>query len=141
MKHTLTALALAGLTASAPVLAESPAVEAMEEYLMFAGAHAGIILPAQLPPEEWDNVTFIDTRDAGQFEAGHITGARHVEWREVLSRRDAIPADRPVIVYCNTGSLSAQAGFALRVAGMDNVRILQGGLEAWRAEHGEAGID
>jgi hypothetical protein len=37
---------------------------------------------------------------------------------------------------CNTGSLSAQAGFALRVAGWENVRILQGGMEEWRAKGG-----
>ena len=39
-------------------------------------------------------------------------------------------------IYCNTGSLSAQAGFALRVAGWDNVRILQGGMEEWKAKGG-----
>jgi rhodanese-related sulfurtransferase len=41
-----------------------------------------------------------------------------------------------VLIYCNTGSLSAQAGFALRVAGWENVRILQGGMEEWKAKGG-----
>ncbi|MGV0951581.1 MAG: rhodanese-like domain-containing protein [Azonexus sp.] len=39
-------------------------------------------------------------------------------------------------MYCNTGSLSAQAGFALRVAGYENVRILQGGFAEWKAKGG-----
>ena len=41
-----------------------------------------------------------------------------------------------VLIYCNTGTLSAQAGFALRVAGHDNVRILQGGFQEWKAKGG-----
>ena len=41
-----------------------------------------------------------------------------------------------MLVYCNTGTLSAQAGFALRVAGWENVRILQGGLSEWKATGG-----
>jgi rhodanese-related sulfurtransferase len=41
-----------------------------------------------------------------------------------------------VIIYCNTGSLSAQAGFPLRLLGWDNVRILQDGLVGWKAKGG-----
>jgi rhodanese-related sulfurtransferase len=59
-----------------------------------------------------------------------------MDWRTVLANRDQIPRDRPVIIYCNTGSLSAQAGFAMRVAGWDNLRILQGGMEEWKAKGG-----
>jgi rhodanese-related sulfurtransferase len=41
-----------------------------------------------------------------------------------------------VLLYCNTGTLSAQAGFALRVAGYENVRVLQGGYAEWKAKGG-----
>lgn len=37
---------------------------------------------------------------------------------------------------CNTGMLSAQAGFALRVSGWDKVRILQGGMARGQANGG-----
>jgi len=50
--------------------------------------------------------------------------------------RNTIPKDKPVLIYCNSGSLSAQAGFALRLAGWDNVRILQGGMDEWKAKGG-----
>ncbi|WP_414646244.1 hypothetical protein [Bradyrhizobium sp. 2S1] len=39
------------------------------------------------------------------------------------------------MLFCNTGSLSAQAAFALRVAGRENALVLQTGLdgsEKWR---------
>jgi hypothetical protein len=41
-----------------------------------------------------------------------------------------------VLIYCNTGNLSTQAGFALLVAGYENVKILQGGFEEWKAKGG-----
>lgn len=43
---------------------------------------------------------------------------------------ETIPKIQPVLTDCNTGPLSAQAGFALRVAAWDKPRILQGGFVA-----------
>jgi rhodanese-related sulfurtransferase len=60
----------------------------------------------------------------------------NIEWRQVLNKRQEIPKNKPVLIYCNTGSLSAQAGFALRMAGYDNLRILQGGFEEWKTKGG-----
>ncbi len=120
-----------GLTAPAISLANEDAIEAMAEYLMFQEYESGIILPQQIDQSVFDAVTFIDTRDAEQFEKQTIPGAVHIEWRQVLDRMDEIPTDRKVIVFCNTGSLSAQAAFALRVAGFDNVVVMQGGFLGW----------
>ena len=117
-----------------PALAESPAVKAMQDYMEFAPYEAGIIVPQQLSKEIFDSVVFIDTRDAAQFAAGSIPGARNIEWREVLSRISEIPKDKKVILFCNTGSLSAQAAFALRVAGRDNVLVLQTGFDGWKRD-------
>lgn len=124
------------LTAT-PALAENEElVEAMEGYLMFAQYHGATIRPEQIPAEDWENLTIIDTRDAGQYEEDHIPGAINIEWRRILERRNELPNDEPVLVYCNTGTLSAQAGLMLRLAGMDNVRILQGGFEGFKEAGG-----
>lgn len=119
------------LASFASARAEDAAVEAMQEYLDFANYEAGIIVPEQLTEEIFNGVLFVDTRDAGQFAAGTIPGAVNIEWRQVLERRDELPTDRKVVLVCNTGSLSAQAAFALRVAGMENVLVLQSGLQGW----------
>jgi len=110
--------------------------EAMEDYLAFTEYGSSVILPEQIPAEDWPNILVIDARDAAQFEADQIPGAVNIEWRQVVAQRDEIPRDQPVVIYCNTGSLSAQAGFALRLLGWDNVRILQDGLEGWKAKGG-----
>ena len=60
----------------------------------------------------------------------------NIEWRQVFARRSELPKDKPILIYCNTGTLSAQAGFALRIAGYDNLRILQGGMREWQAKGG-----
>lgn len=114
--------------------AENAAVKAMQEYMEFAPYEAGIIVPQQLTKDVFEGVIFIDTRDAGQFAKGTIPNARHIEWREVLTRIGEIPKDKKVVLFCNTGSLSAQAAFALRVAGHDNVLVLQTGIDGWRKD-------
>jgi rhodanese-related sulfurtransferase len=60
----------------------------------------------------------------------------NIEWRKLPGRRHDIPRDRTVLVYCNTGSLSAQAVFALRLLGWDNVKVLQEGILGWKAKGG-----
>ncbi len=114
----------------------SALAEAMEEYLEFTEYGSSVILPEQIPADDWSDIVVIDARDQAQFEAEHIPRAVNIEWRQVVARRDEIPNDQPVVIYCNTGSLSAQAGFALRLLGWDNVRILQDGLEGWKAKGG-----
>ena len=125
---SLTAL----LLSQQPVLANDAAVEAMGEYLMFQDYQSGIIMPQQIDQSIFERVVFIDTRSEEEFRVATIPGARHIEWREVIERIDDIPEDQKTILFCNTGALSAQAVFALRVAGRDNVLVLQGGFSGWQ---------
>ncbi len=134
LKHFFAAATVALAVQTPPALAQDAAIEAMQEYMMFSEYEAGIILPQQIDQTVFETALFVDTRDAGQFEAGTIPGAINVEWREVLDRIDEIPEDRMTILFCNTGSLSAQAAFALRVAGRENVLLLQTGFIGWQAD-------
>jgi rhodanese-related sulfurtransferase len=132
------AAVLTAATALTPCAWADPAaaIDEMEAYLEFVDYGGGVIFAEQIPADEWKKMLIIDARDAGQFAKGHIPGAINMDWRQILAKRSTIPKNRPVIVYCNTGSLSAQAGFAMRVAGWDNLRILQGGMEEWKAKGG-----
>jgi rhodanese-related sulfurtransferase len=112
------------------------ATDEMEAYLEFVDYGGGVIFAEQIPKDEWPKMVVIDARDPAQFTKGHIPGAINMDWRQVLAKRNTIPKNKPVLIYCNTGSLSAQAGFALRVAGWENVRILQGGMTEWQAKGG-----
>lgn len=127
-----------GLALCAPAWADNKAaaIDEMAGYLEFVEYGGATIFPEQIPKDEYAKMMVIDARDAAQFSAAHIPGAVNIEWRQVLAKSSQIPKNKPVLIYCNTGSLSAQAGFALRVAGWDNVRILQGGFAEWQAKGG-----
>ena len=125
-------MGLGAMLALPPSAKADPVIEAMQDYMMFQEYTAGIILPQQLDKSVFDAALFIDTRSEGQFVAGTIPGAINIEWRVVLDRIGDIPDGRLTILFCNSGSLSAQAVFALRVAGKRTVVVLQTGIDGWR---------
>lgn len=112
---------------------DAAAAEALEAYFDFVDYQGGNIGLGQIPDDQWARYVVIDTRDAAQFAKGHIPGAKNIEWRRVVAERAHIPKDKPVLVYCNTGTLSSQAGLALRVLGWENLQILHGGFEEYKA--------
>ena len=139
LRPLLFAIALAvplSFPLSAPAQENPAAVKAIEEYLDFSEYGSSLIWPEQIPAEDWKNVFVVDARDAAQYAKGHIPGAVNIEWRQAVARRGELPKDRMVVVYCNSGSLSAQAVFALRLLGYDNVKVLQDGYEGWKAKGG-----
>ncbi|WP_197919123.1 rhodanese-like domain-containing protein [Thiosulfatihalobacter marinus] len=134
LKHLFAASTIALSMSALPALAQENGIEAMQEYMMFSDYETGISLPRQIDQTVFETALFVDTRDAGQFEEGTIPGSVNIEWREVLDRIDEIPEDRMTILFCNTGSLSAQATFALRVAGRSNVVVMQTGFTGWQQD-------
>lgn len=77
----------------------------------------------------------IDLRSKENFKAGHIMGARSIPEAELAAAidRQAIPADKPVIVYDQNGFQSGQASQRLKTAGFE-VYILQQGLMGWQQD-------
>jgi rhodanese-related sulfurtransferase len=119
---------------SNPLLADESIVEQMNEYMSFQPYESGIMVPQQIDKSVYETALFVDTRDAEQYAKETIPGAINIEWREVLERIDEVPETGKVILFCNTGSLSSQATFALRVAGRTNVVVLQTGIIGWKKD-------
>lgn len=131
-------ITLALLFAVSSVMANDKAklIDEISAYLEFVDYGGGTIFAEQIPKSEYAKMMIIDARDAAQYAKEHIPGAINMEWRQVMAKSADIPKNKPVLIYCNTGSLSAQAGFALRVSGWENVRILQGGFSEWKSKGG-----
>ena len=131
-------ITLALLFAVSSVMANDKAklIDEISAYLEFVDYGGGTIFAEQIPKSEYAKMMIIDARDAAQYAKEHIPGAINMEWRQVMAKSADIPKNKPVLIYCNTGSLSAQAGFALRVSGWENVRILQGGFSEWKSKRG-----
>jgi phage shock protein E len=65
--------------------------------------------------------TILDVRSEAEFRAGSYRGAVNVPLQALSSKLDRIPKDRPVVVFCASGSRSAMAARMLRKAGYDDV--------------------
>jgi sulfur dioxygenase len=118
---TTTATAIATATAWAPL----------------ARSYAGL---PELPPA-WvvahqSEVTLLDVRSAEEFNGpdGRVAGSLLIPLPELESRSGELPADRPLVVVCHSGSRSALATQQLLKAGRQQVANLRGGLSRWVAE-------
>jgi rhodanese-related sulfurtransferase len=114
----------------------NPLREALQDYLEFAEYAEGAIFAEQVIDLGLESFFIVDTRLRSQFDKEHLSGAVHIEWREIVSRDDEIPRDRVVVLYCDTGLLSAKAQFALRLLGRENVKVLFGGINEWKVHQG-----
>ncbi len=78
------------------------------------------------------DVQLIDVRQRYEHDAGRIGGDRLIELMELGAEIETLDRDRPVVVYCRSGSRSAMAAEALRSAGFD-AHNMTGGLLEWSA--------
>jgi rhodanese-related sulfurtransferase len=75
----------------------------------------------------------VDTRDAGEYKTGHIPQARHLPLATLKEHLGELTkaGDKPIIIYCRTGSTSQSACALLKKNNIANVYSLSGGLSAW----------
>ena len=79
-------------------------------------------------------VYLLDVREPDEWEAGHAPDAHHLPMMEIPARMAEVPTDREVVVVCRSGGRSGQVVSYLMGNGWDNVRNLDGGMQAWAGE-------
>jgi thiosulfate/3-mercaptopyruvate sulfurtransferase len=129
---------LAGRFRAAPVAALRANAADVERTLR----DGGVVLDVR-SNEEWRGAT-----PYHEARGGHIPGAVHVEWKDLLDPRGGIdpaaararllaagikPSDR-VITYCTGGVRSAEAWVILRALGYAEVRNYDGSWFEWSAD-------
>lgn len=75
----------------------------------------------------------LDVRDAVEFAAGHIQGAKNIPVAELAARIKEIEKykDKPVLVNCQRGMRSKTACTILQAQQFTQLNNLSGGLDAW----------
>ncbi|HEY9177015.1 MAG TPA: rhodanese-like domain-containing protein [Flavipsychrobacter sp.] len=86
----------------------------------------------------------LDVRTAGEYNDGHIKGAKNIDWYSPSFQDEVAKLDKtkPVFVYCKSGGRSGQATQVLKSMGFKEVYDLEGGITRWKSEgmplHNEA---
>ncbi|MFC7140167.1 sulfurtransferase [Halosimplex aquaticum] len=132
--------------------------ETTSETAEFAPSDYEVDPPAETPlvgieevaaATEDDDTVVVDTREAWEFEEGHIPGAVRLDWRELvddetrgLKPREEIEAildergitpDRRVVLYCNTARRISHTYTVLRHLGYPDLAFYEGSLTEWKA--------
>lgn len=97
----------------------------------------GAISPQDLIRLQNQGALLIDLRQPAAFADGHISGARRMDSSEILVAKDALKKykEKPVVVYCESGSTGAAAVRVLLGQGFTRAFNLRGGLALWRTEN------
>ena len=79
----------------------------------------------------------LDIRKPDEFAQGHVKGAKHLPSDQILSAGESFKRfkDKPVVVYCDSGSLAAAAVRQLNQQGFSKAFTLRGGFSGWRTEN------
>ena len=81
-----------------------------------------------------DNFELVDVRTATEIERGVLPGARTLAMHLVPLHLNYFSESRNhIVIYCRTGSRSAQVCRFLNQQGINNVISLRGGLVKWAA--------
>ena len=75
----------------------------------------------------------MDVRTPDEFAAGHIAGARPLDFNapDFADRVKELPRDKTYLVYCRSGNRSAKAVKLMQEAGFTNLIDLGGGMLDW----------
>lgn len=76
---------------------------------------------------------FVDVRTREEFDAVHIPGSEFLT-QELMHELGGWPKDQLIVFVCHHGIRSLDAASYFAGHGLDNVRSLTGGIDAWSIE-------
>jgi hydroxyacylglutathione hydrolase len=83
----------------------------------------------------------IDVRTPHERQQKRIAGSIHLPLNHLVERRDELPSDRPLVVYCAGGYRSSIAASLLQEHGFKDVSEVAGGITAWESANLEVDAD
>ena len=80
-----------------------------------------------------DQALIVDLRSSEAFNSGHITASINIPVNDVSRRsNEIINSTKSVVLVCETGSSSTNAGETLKQEGLKDIFILRGGINEWK---------
>lgn len=98
-----------------------------------------VIALRSITPEELSSMRatrLLDVRSPGEFETSRLDGAVNIPLNDLPGHAASLRSDHPhpLVLICQTGPRAEQAGKLLRERGIDNVVVMQGGMNAWTGQ-------
>jgi hydroxyacylglutathione hydrolase len=93
---------------------------------------------AELKEARPGDLQVLDVGTPGEWEGGHVPGAKYIFLPELEKKLAGLKKDRPVAVYCDSGYRASIAAGLLQRNGFTQVRNVPGSWKAWKAAGYEA---
>jgi rhodanese-related sulfurtransferase len=78
--------------------------------------------------------SLIDVREEWEFQRGHAKGAKNIPLSQLEKRVGEVPRDRDILLICQSGSRSLNAGKLLQRLGITRIFNVSGGTSAWHLQ-------
>src|ERR1043166_7379438 len=82
--------------------------------------------------ERKSSLQVLDVRSPGEWNKGHVPGARHIFVPELGKRMSELDRDKPTAVYCASGYRASIATSILKRQGFNDLWNVPGSWEAWK---------
>jgi rhodanese-related sulfurtransferase len=81
-----------------------------------------------------EDAVVIDVREADEYAAGHLPGARNIPAKDIHARVSELAnlKEKPLIVVCASGARSGQISAQFKQQGFADTCFLDGGVDAWK---------
>lgn len=91
-----------------------------------------------------ERLAVLDVRDAAEWTSGHIPGALHIHFADLMRHLHEVPRDMPVATICRSGHRASMAASIVAALGRQTIAVARGGVPDWiqqaqPAEHDTTG--
>ncbi|HEY3420372.1 MAG TPA: MBL fold metallo-hydrolase [Methanomassiliicoccales archaeon] len=83
--------------------------------------------------ESGKDIVLVDVRNIHELRSGVIANSKIIHIGSVESQLNAIPRDKPVVIYCSSGYRGSMGAGLLLKNGYSDVWNMLGGTNAWKA--------
>lgn len=100
-----------------------------------------IVSPKEFAEEiNQEGIELLDVRTKREFDSEHIENAKNIDvlnTEEFTKQIQKLDKNKPIYIYCRTGSRSRGAARILEKNGFKNIIDLKGGFLKWKRESNE----
>ena len=84
-------------------------------------------------PDSSRHPVVLDVREPREYRQSHIIAAQSVPLSTLLQKGIDLADNKPIVLVCRTGRRSRRAAAILSKLGYSDIRLVDGGMQAWEA--------